>query len=278
MELHGDTALKALIWDLDGTLAETEREGHLAAFNGAFEALDLPWRWDLPTYARLLRIAGGRERLMHDLARRPEAPVLLQERLALVERIHAAKNRLYARRVAEGRLRLRPGVLPLLRQCRAEGVRLAIATTTSRVNLQALIAAQLGPQGSAWFEVAVCGDDVRSKKPDPEVYLRVLEALRLPPLACVAIEDSPGGAAAARAADLPVVVTRSEFFPDDTIDAAIAIGPGLDRRDGWTPPPSPVDHAGNGSDLGTDRGTDRGITLDDLRHWQAQMSLVSQFG
>jgi HAD superfamily hydrolase (TIGR01509 family) len=258
--------LKAVIWDLDGTLAETEREGHLAAFNLAFEALDLPWRWDVPTYTQLLRIAGGRERLLHDLARRSQAPVLLQERLALAERIHATKNRLYARRVVEGRLQLRPGVLPLLKQCRAEGVRLAIATTTSRVNLLAFIAAQFGPQGSSWFEVAVCGDDVRSKKPDPEVYQRVLAALDLSPLACVAIEDSPGGAAAARAADLPVLVTRSEFFPGDTIDAAIAIGPGLDRRDGWTPPA-----------LGADP-TAPGITLDDLRHWHAQMSLVSQFG
>lgn len=258
--------LKAVIWDLDGTLAETEREGHLAAFNLAFEALGLPWRWDLPTYTVLLRIAGGRERLRHDLARRPEAPVLLHERLALAERIHAAKNRLYAGRVAEGRLQLRPGVLPLLRQCRTEGLRLAIATTTSRVNLQAFVATQLGPEGANWFEAAVCGDDVQAKKPDPEVYLRVLEALGLSPLACVAIEDSPGGAAAARAADLPVVVTRSEFFPDDTIDAAIAIGPGLDRREGWNPAPPAADPSV------------QGIGLDDLRHWHAQMCVVSQFG
>ncbi len=260
------TRLKAVIWDLDGTLAETEREGHLAAFNLAFEALELPWRWDIPTYSALLRIAGGRERLLHDLAHRPGTPVLLQERQALAERIHAAKNRLYARRLTEGQLQLRPGVLPLLRQCRTEGVRLAIATTTSRVNLLAFVAAQLGPTGAGWFEVAVCGDDVRSKKPDPEVYLRVLEALDLSPLECVAIEDSPGGAAAARAADLPVLVTRSEFFPNDTIDAAIAIGPGLDCRDGWTPPVSAA------------AGATPGITLDDLRHWHAQMSLVSQFG
>lgn len=260
--------LKAVIWDLDGTLAETEREGHLAAFNLAFEALGLPWRWDLPTYTQLLRIAGGRERLLHDLARRPEAPVALHERLDLADRIHSAKNRQYARRVAEGQLQLRPGVLPLLRQCRAEGVRLAIATTTSRVNLQAFVASQFGPQAANWFEAAVCGDDVRSKKPDPEVYQRVLQQLHLSALDCVAIEDSPGGAAAARAADLPVVVTRSEFFPTDTIDAAIAIGPGLDRREGWTPPASPADPTVESP----------GITLDDLRHWHAQMSLVSQFG
>lgn len=258
--------LKAVIWDLDGTLAETEREGHLASFNLAFETLGLPWRWDIPTYTALLRIAGGRERLLHDLAGRPEAPVALQERLALVERIHAAKNRLYARALTQGRLTLRPGVLALLRQCRAEGVRLAIATTTRRTNLLAFVATLFGPEGSQAFEVAVCGDDVRSRKPDPEVYQRVLAALDLSPLDCLAIEDSPGGAAAARAADLPVLVTRSEFFPDDTIDAAIAIGPGLERRDGWTPPPLAVDPS------------IRGITLDDLRHWHAQMSQVSQFG
>lgn len=263
------TQLKAVIWDLDGTLAETEREGHLAAFNQAFEALGLPWRWDTATYSRLLRVAGGRERLLHDFAQRPEAPATAHDRLALADRLYAAKNRLYAQRVQSGHLQLRPGVMPLLQQCRDAGLRLAIATTTHRSNLNALAARLLGPQVTRWFDAAVCGDDVRSRKPDPEVYLRVLELLKLPALACVAIEDSPGGVAAALAADLPVVVTRSEFFPDDPIDAAIAIGPGLERRDLWIPAPlTPADAS----------SVAQGIQLADLRHWHRQMDLVSQLG
>ena len=133
------TQLKALLWDVDGTLAETERDGHRVAFNLAFEAFGLPWRWDDALYGELLQVTGGRERLMHDMDSRPDAPPLAGERDALARALHAKKNSLYAELVAGTGIPLRGGVLELMRECRHQGVRLAIATTTSRSNLEALL-------------------------------------------------------------------------------------------------------------------------------------------
>ncbi|MBU2286015.1 MAG: haloacid dehalogenase, partial [Gammaproteobacteria bacterium] len=113
--------LAALLWDVDGTLAETERDGHRVAFNRAFEAAGLPWRWDVLRYGQLLRVTGGRERLLADLATRPGAPGPGKERDALAARLHETKNALYEELVRSGRIRLRPGVESLLDECRARG-------------------------------------------------------------------------------------------------------------------------------------------------------------
>lgn len=255
--------LRAVLWDVDGTLAETERDGHRVAFNRAFEACGLPWRWGVERYGELLAVTGGRERLMHDMTLRADAPALLAERDELARQIHRRKNAIYAEIVAAGGIALRPGVRELMDECRRRGVRMAVVTTTSRANVEALLQAQLGPTWASGFDLAVCGEDVAAKKPHPEAYLKALHRLRLGPLETLAIEDSPGGAAAARAADVPVIVTRSTYFAASTIDAAAAIGPGLDRRQGWRPEPLAV-------------SGDQRITLDDLVEWHQRMDLVSQ--
>ncbi len=256
-------ALKAVLWDVDGTLAETERDGHRVAFNLAFEASGLPWRWDEARYGELLHITGGRERLLHDMAPRLDAPPLPDERAALAAALHARKNALYAELVREGGIALRGGVIELMQECRARGVRMGIATTTSAVNLDALLRQHLGPQWTDWFAVRVCGEDVQRKKPDPQVYERALELLCADPLQTVAIEDSPGGVAAARAAGIPVVVTRSAYFAEATIEGAIAIGPGLHERRGWRPA-LPADSRGS-------------VGLADIETWRAQMDCVCQY-
>lgn len=258
------TRLKALLWDVDGTLAETERDGHLVAFNRAFEACNMPWRWDSARYGDLLRITGGRERLMFDMSLRANAPPAV-ERDAVARAIHAKKNVYYAELVAGGAIPLRNGVLALMLQCRERGVSMGICTTTSRSNLDALLRAHLGPQWKAWFGVTVCGEDVRHKKPDPEVYLRALRALSVSPLEAVAIEDAPGGLAAAHAAGIPVVVTRSAFFAQAPIDGAIAVGPGLHDRRGWRPA------------LPVDAGDGPGVCLDDIEGWRTQMETVRDY-
>lgn len=258
------TRLKAVVWDVDGTLAETERDGHRVAFNRAFEALGVPWRWDVARYGELLTVTGGRERLLRDMGTHADAPALLAEREALARRLHERKNQFYAELVQGGAITLRPGVVELMAQCADRGVRMALATTTSRSNVAALLRVHLGSRWAAWFDVIVCGEDVRHKKPDPEVYLQALAGLRLGPLQTLAIEDSPVGAAAARAAEVPVVVTRSVYFEHATFDGAIAIGPGLDRRDGWRPALRGV-------------RDDAPVGLDDLIDWHAQMDSVSQF-
>ncbi len=254
--------MKALLWDVDGTLAETERDGHRVAFNLAFEALGLPWRWDEVHYGRLLAITGGRERLLHDMQSRSDAPALSQQREALAAELHARKNAHYAQLVRQG-MPLRPGVRELLDEGAADGVRMAITTTTSRSNVDARLGAHFGPRWAGRFDAVVCGEDVQRKKPDPEVFERALQRLRLGPLEALALEDSPGGVAAARAAHVPVLVTLSAYFEGATLEGAVAIGPGLHRRDGWRPAlPDP----GEGR-----------ITLRDLQHWHALADSVSQY-
>lgn len=255
-------AMQALLWDVDGTLAETERDGHRVAFNLAFESEGLPWRWDEARYGDLLVVTGGRERLLADMATRTDAPPTLPEREALARRLHAEKNRRYAQIVAAGALPLRPGVQRLIEEAAQAGLHQAIVTTTSRVNVDALLRAHLGPGWARLFAAVVCGEDVQRKKPDPEAYALALRQLGLGPLQALAVEDSPGGVAAARAADVPVLVTRSLYFAATTLEGAVAIGPGLDRRQGWTPALAP--------------GGGDGVVLDDLRRWHADMDCVSQ--
>lgn len=257
--------LKALLWDVDGTMAETERDGHRVAFNLAFEASGLPWRWDEAHYGELLRVTGGRERLMHDMNTRSDAPSLADERDALARAVHLKKNAIYADVVRTGGIELRQGVARLMQECRDRGVRMGITTTTSKSNLDVLLRTHLGERWTEWFAVIVCGEDVQQKKPEPEVYLRALEALGIGPLDAVAIEDSPGGVAAARAADVPVIVTRSVYFADSTIEGAIAIGPGLHTRQDWQPA------------LPVDPNADAPVRLDDIEGWLAEMESVSQF-
>ncbi len=249
--------LKAILWDVDGTLAETERDGHLVAFNAAFAELDVPWRWNERRYGELLRVAGGYERLLFDMESQPLAPVSLDVRGALAMRIHAVKNRRYAELVASGALPLRTGVRELFDECATEGVRMAIVTTTSRGNVEALLSAQVGADWSARFATVVCAEDAPAKKPDPQAYRLVLERLRLPAESTVAIEDSAMGLVAATAVGVPVVIARSLYFADDPVPGALAVGPSLGTRAGWSP--------------GLDDMPGR-VALADIRRWRETRS------
>lgn len=260
------TGIEALLWDVDGTLAETERDGHRVAFNLAFEASGLPWRWADSEYGELLRVTGGRERLLHYMDSRPDAPPRAEERDALARALHAKKNALYAELVDGAAIPLREGVRELMHECREHGVRMAIATTTSRANVEALLRVHLGSRWAEWFDAIACGEDVQRKKPDPEVFVNVLAVLGVPARQAVAIEDSPGGVAAARAARCPVVATRSVYFADARIDGAIAVGPGLHSRAGWNPPPSESPSTARGQ-----------VGLRDIGEWFASSAALSSF-
>jgi HAD superfamily hydrolase (TIGR01509 family) len=255
--------LQALLWDVDGTLAETERDGHRVAFNRAFEDLGLPWRWDVAHYGALLQVAGGRERLLHDLQQRTAAPPSAAEREILARELHRRKNVHYAALVDGGGIPLRAGVPELLEEAAARGLRQAIATTTSRANVQALLRRHLGAGWATCFAAVVCGEDVACKKPDPEVYLAALRALALPARRTLALEDSPAGVAAARAAGVPVVVTRSAYFADAAVEAVLALGAGLHDAGSWHPL------------LPAARPAAR-VTLDDLLHWHAHSLALPQ--
>ncbi len=262
--------LKALIWDVDGTLAETERDGHRIAFNRAFEALGLPQRWSEARYGELLHITGGRERLLHDMAHRSDQSVPATDREALAAELHRRKNAHYAELMASRTLTLRPGVAELIDEAATRGLVQAIATTTSRANVEALLRLHFGASGARCFRTMVCGEDVRHKKPDPEVYRRCLEQLDLGPLEAVAFEDSPGGAAAAGAAGVPVVVTPSHYFAHQSFEGVLAIGPGLETRRGWRPPAA-------GGVVGGAVGTDPRVGLDQVLAWFEKGETVSAF-
>ena len=230
--------LRAVLWDVDGTLAETERDGHLVAFNATFEESGLPWRWSEQRYAGLLRVAGGFERLLHFLDSEPLAPRSELERQSLARRLHRRKNELYVQRVERGAVALRPGVRELMDDCTRAGVALAIVTTTSRGNAEALLRVTLGDAWRPLFASVVCAEDAPRKKPDPEAYRTALERLGLEPHEAIAIEDSPAGLESACAADVPVMLVRSRFFDDAAAHAAVAAGPSLGSTVGWTPEPT----------------------------------------
>ena len=259
-------SLKALLWDVDGTVAETERDGHRVAFNRAFEDCGVPWRWDEALYGELLHITGGRERLLHDMQGRAAAPVRAAEREALAKTLHAKKNAVYADMVGTGVIPLREGVSRLILQCRARGLRMGIATTTSRSNVDALLRWHLGASWAQQFAVIVCGEDVERKKPDPAVYLQALRQLGIGAWQAVAIEDSPPGVAAARAAGIPVIVTRSAYFEHAPVEGALAIGPGLHTRRGWLP----ALRVGAGAD------ERESVGLDDIEAWHAAANGASR--
>ncbi|MGI9245344.1 MAG: HAD-IA family hydrolase [Steroidobacteraceae bacterium] len=230
--------LKALLWDVDGTLAETERDGHLVAMNEAFAEAGVPWRWSEERYGELLRVAGGLERLMHSFDSEPAAPRETAARAELARTIHKRKNELYRRIVEQGRLPLRPGVRELFDDCAVAGLRMAVVTTTSRGNVEALLRANLGDSWSVRFETVVAAEDAPRKKPDPQAYALALERLRLEPHEALAIEDSPPGLQSAAALGIPVLIARSRFFERAALPGALAVGPNLGTEAGWDPAPS----------------------------------------
>lgn len=220
--------LRALIWDVDGTVAETERDGHRVAFNRAFEAFGVAWHWDVATYGALLHVTGGRERLLRGMEVQADAPTTAEAREVLARQLHRRKNEIYAQRVAAGGLDARPGVRRLMDECAREGVAMAIATTTSRSNVDALFASLFGAHWQQRFAAVVCAEDAPAKKPDPLVYRIALQRLGVAPADAFALEDSPNGLRAALAAGICCGITRSAYFADSRFDGAAWVRDDLD--------------------------------------------------
>jgi HAD superfamily hydrolase (TIGR01509 family) len=201
----------AVVFDLDGTLADTERDGHRVAFNRAFAAHGVDLFWDIEHYGCLLAVTGGRRRIVADLARRDETDDLAADETALEElaaRVHRTKTRIFAEEVRRGAIAPRPGVRSLVADLVAHRVLIAVATTGTRAWAEPLVEQLLGP-GTA--RVTVFGDDVRSLKPDPQAYLLALERLGVRAADTVAVEDAAPGLAAARAAGLATVVVTNHY-------------------------------------------------------------------
>ena len=209
----------ALIFDVDGTLAETE-EIHRQAFNEVFAAAGIDWCWDRAIYKQLLQVTGGKERIRAFDRMRGDGPSLSDQAVA---ELHAAKTGRYIELVAGGGCPLRPGVEALIAAAQRRGQRLAIATTTTLANIEALLSVPFGRDWARHFDAVVGGDEVACKKPAPDVYLEVLARLALPASDCVAIEDSRNGLLAAARAGIPVLVTRSVYFRDEDFSEALLV-------------------------------------------------------
>lgn len=223
-------ALQALIFDVDGTLADTERV-HLAAFNQAFAELGMDWVWSEAQYVGLLDVSGGKERIAHYWRQvHPDVKALsaqaLQDR---INRIHELKTAHYEAAVNSGAVSLRPGVLRLMDEARAAGVQLAIATTTSPVNIAALLRHAIGVDWRLNFSAIGDASTAPIKKPHPQVYLQMLDALKLPASQCLAFEDSSNGLRSAIAAGIATIVTPNAFTAHHDFGGACKVVPDLSQ-------------------------------------------------
>ncbi|BAP57503.1 HAD-superfamily hydrolase [Thioploca ingrica] len=215
--------LKALIFDVDGTLAETERDAHRVAFNETFAEYHLDWDWSVELYGELLAVTGGKERIKFYLDRyRPDylRPSNLD---AFIAELHQKKTARYNAMLVNQPIPLRPGVRRLLAEARQEGLRLAIATTTSLQNVITLLEGSLDPAAAHWFEVIAAGDIVAAKKPAPDIYHQALKALGLKPTQCLAIEDSGNGIRSALGAHIPTIITVNDYTRHEDFTGALLV-------------------------------------------------------
>lgn len=215
--------LQALIFDVDGTLAETERDGHRVAFNRAFAQAGLDWDWSETLYGELLEIAGGKERIQFFVEQYNPHGSLPTNLDHFAAYLHAAKSRFYQELLQENAIPLRPGVRRLLTEALNSGVRLAIATTSTLPNAMALLEHALAPDSRSWFDVIAAGNIVPAKKPAPDIYQFVLDKMGLTPKDCLVIEDSHQGLTAATRAELPVVVTANGYTRQEDLSTATLV-------------------------------------------------------
>lgn len=210
---------RALIFDCDGVLAETERDGHRVAFNRMFADKGYGIEWDVALYKELLKVGGGKERMKHFFDRM-SWPAGTSDREALIKELHQLKTAYYTEIIESGQLPLRPGVARLVDEAVAAGVRLAVCSTSNEKAVHAVIEKLLGPERKAKFDVILAGDIVSRKKPDPEIYRLAQQRLGLAPAECVVIEDNRNGLLAAKGAGMYCVVTTNGYTEDEDFSEA----------------------------------------------------------
>jgi HAD superfamily hydrolase (TIGR01509 family) len=222
----------ALIFDVDGTVADTERDGHRPAFNAAFAEAGLDWNWSVEFYAGLLAVTVGKERIRHYVQRWRPPFVADGDLDGFISDLHRRKNRHYREILRSGAIPMRTGVRRLLRQAREAGIRLAIATTTTPGNVYALLECSGSRDLPGWFDVIAAGDAVAEKKPAPDIYLLALAELGLEPRRCVAVEDSDNGMRSALGAHIrALLVTVNGYTRKQDFSGAALVTDGLGDAD-----------------------------------------------
>jgi len=217
------TLLTALLFDVDGTLADTDRDAHRVAFNDTFIAYGLDWYWSETLYGQLLAISGGKERIRFYLERYHPQELRRNNIEKFIATIHHDKTQRYISMLREGRVPLRLGVQRLLTEAREAQLRLAIVTTTNYDNVIALLEHSFCSDAVNWFGVIAAGDVVTAKKPAPDIYHYALEKLNLPANQCLAIEDSSNGLRAARSAGICTLITINDYTAQDDFNGAALV-------------------------------------------------------
>ncbi len=248
--------LEALLFDVDGTLADTERDGHRVAFNTAFANAGLDWHWSVELYRELLAIAGGKERIRYYIENYQQH-FKTTDLDALIAELHSNKTQLYRQLLAAGRIPFRPGAKRLLRQAHEQGLRLGIVTTTAPENVHALFEHAMDSHAIDWFDVIAAGDVVAHKKPAPDIYHYALKQLDLAAEACLAFEDSHNGLRASLQAGVQTVVLVNDYTYDHDFSGALTV----------------LDHFGEPEKSFTmivgDMGKSRYLDVELLRRWHA---------
>lgn len=221
--MNTNNKLQAVLFDVDGTLADTEQDGHRLAFNAAFKQFHLDWDWDIDLYGELLQITGGKERIRYYMERYVPTALEKNDLNDWIISLHKTKTKYFESLMEQGGIPLRPGVARLINELRNERIRLAIATTTTMENVTALLKSTLGEESIGWFDVIGAGDIVPKKKPAPDIYHWVLEQLKLSAQQCLAIEDSENGLRSALAANLPTLITTSSYTRLQNFSGATAV-------------------------------------------------------
>jgi len=219
--------LTTLLFDCDGVLADTERFGHLPAFNATFREFGLPVEWTPEEYGRLLAIGGGKERMATlftpTFVAATGLPSDPEGKAAELARWHARKTAVYTEMVAAGKLPPRPGVRRLIGEAQDAGWRLGVASTSAEASVRAILDVAAGPERAARFDLVLAGDVVAHKKPAPDIYLLAVERLAVAPREVLVIEDSRNGLLAAVAAGLRCLVTVSDYTADEAFDEAVLV-------------------------------------------------------
>ena len=211
--------LKAVIFDQDGVIADTERDGHRIAFNEAFKEFNLNIEWDIKTYGELLKVGGGKERMRHYLFQQGRDKEI-SDMDALIKELHRRKTEIFMKIIEKSQISLRPGIARLIKECYDAHLKLAVCSTSNERAVHTLVRTLLGKEAYGWFDLILAGDVVRAKKPDPEIYNLAKEKLGLSSEDCLVIEDNRNGLLAAKGAGMKCVVTVNDYTKDEDFSEA----------------------------------------------------------